>query len=293
MIVVAGGDTDPNILFLLQRLADSGLPHRALCVGSSGVPSLTWTLSDDRLSINGATLRPTALFLRYDVFTYLGDRRPESRRRAARWYQAWIAWVLAHEDVAFLNRKYGMRQPSKPYMLHRARCLGLDVPDSIVTNEPVHHGGSAEQDWIVKPIDGGEYTRTLTDAHSDNRWTGRDGQEPMIMQRRLVPPDLRIYRINDRWFAFALQSRELDYRTTRDVTIQPVPEPTELIRPLGQLMDEVGLDFGAADFKTCPDTGCYRFLEVNSAPMFAAFDRIAKGCLSAAILEWLRANSKG
>jgi hypothetical protein len=27
--------------------------------------------------------------------------------------------------------------------------------------------------------------------------------------------------------------------------------------------------------------------------MFAAFDRVAKGCLSAAILEWLRANSKG
>jgi hypothetical protein len=58
-------------------------------------------------------------------------------------------------------------------------------------------------------------------------------------------------------------------------------------------MDEVGLDFGAADFKTCPDTGSYRFLEVNSAPMFAGFDRVAKGCLSAAILEWLRANSKG
>ena len=94
MFVVAGGDTDPNILLLAERLTDSGLPHRALCAGTSGVPSLTWTLSDDRLSINGATLRPTALFLRYDVFTYLGDRRPESRRRAVRWYQAWMAWVL-------------------------------------------------------------------------------------------------------------------------------------------------------------------------------------------------------
>src|SRR5690349_13904422 len=177
-------------------------------------------------------------------------------------------------------------------MLHRARCLGLDVPDSIVTNEPSRHGGNAEQDWIVKPIDGGEYTRTLADALSDTRWTGQGGQEPTIMQRRLVP-DLRIYRIGDRWFAFALQSSKLDYRATRDVTIEPVPAPTEPIRPLGRLMDEVSLDFGAADFKTCPETGCYQFLEVNSAPMFAAFDRVAKGCLSSAILEWLRANSKG
>jgi hypothetical protein len=52
-------------------------------------------------------------------------------------------------------------------------------------------------------------------------------------------------------------------------------------------MDEFGLDFGAADFKASPETGRPLFLEVNSAPMFAAFDRVAAGALCDAILDWL------
>lgn len=34
----------------------------------------------------------------------------------------------------------------------------------------------------------------------------------------------------------------------------------------------IGLDFAAADYKTCADTGKLKFLEVNTAPMFVAFD---------------------
>jgi hypothetical protein len=52
-------------------------------------------------------------------------------------------------------------------------------------------------------------------------------------------------------------------------------------------MEHLGLDFGAADFKRCPETGDYRFLEVNSAPMFSAFDRVVSGALSGAIVDWL------
>ncbi len=54
-------------------------------------------------------------------------------------------------------------------------------------------------------------------------------------------------------------------------------------------MDRLGLDFGAADFKICPRTGARLFLEVNSAPMFAGFDRAAGGALADTILDWLGA----
>ena len=52
-------------------------------------------------------------------------------------------------------------------------------------------------------------------------------------------------------------------------------------------MDALNLDFGAADFKTSPDTGRYLFLEVNSSPMFAAFDAVSDGAVSKAILDWM------
>ena len=51
------------------------------------------------------------------------------------------------------------------------------------------------------------------------------------------------------------------------------------------------MDFGAADFKTDPETGELCFLEVNTSPMFAAFDQVAGGKLAEAILETLSRNA--
>lgn len=63
--------------------------------------------------------------------------------------------------------------------------------------------------------------------------------------------------------------------------------PADLAGPLGALMSAQGRDFGAADFKTCPETGRFPFLEVNSAPMFSGFDRVARGAIAAPMLDAL------
>jgi hypothetical protein len=289
MILVAGGDADPNLAHLLRRLDARGAPHRALLAGASASPRLTWRLGDGTLWIDGAEVRPTALFLRHDVFTHLRDRRPDSHRRAGRWYQALLSWALAQEDVALLNRGYGARHASKPYALLLARRMGLAVPETLVTTEPDALDRLDGAEWIAKPVNGGEYTRELAAARADEGWRLRFAAEPTIVQRRLVGPELRIYRVGERWLAFALRSEALDYRATPAVGIEAVPAPHDLTLPLGRMMDRLSLDFGAADFKICPRTGARLFLEVNSAPMFAGFDRAAGGALADAILDWLGA----
>lgn len=289
MILVAGGDADPNLTRLLRRLAGRGTDHLALLVGASAAPRLTWDLGRDRLWIGGVEARPTALFLRHDVFSHLADRRPEVQSRATRWYQTLMSWALAHEDVAFPNRAYGARQASKPHVLHLARRAGLAVPETLVTNDPRDLDPADEAAWVVKPVNGGEYTRPLADARTDEVWRRRCAEAPALVQRRLVGPEQRIYRVGERWFAFHLRSGALDYRADPGVEVAAVPAPDDLTAPLGRLMDRLGLDFGAADFKTCPETGAPLFLEVNSAPMFAAFDGVAAGALCDAILDWLGA----
>lgn len=286
MLIVAGGNADPNINCLLRRLANRSEGYLVLCTNASS-PRMTWTLSDDRLMIDGVEVNAEALFLRYDVFTYLRDRQVESQQRAARWYHAILAWALAHDNVAFLNRRYGAQQTSKPYVLTLARSLGLSVPASIVTNAAMALTGTDVDQWIVKPVDGGEYTRILDEAVADEDWVRRNGAVPMIVQRRLVAPDLRVYRIGERWFGFKLLSAAVDYRTAAGVSIMPLRPTPDIVDPLSRLMDRLGLDFGAADFKTCPETGRLLFLEVNPAPMFSAFDGVADGALADAILDWL------
>jgi hypothetical protein len=293
MILVAGGDADPNLAHLLRHLSVKGAPHRALLVGASALPRLTWRLGDGTLWIDGTEVRPTALFLRHDVFTHLRDRRPESHRRAARWYQVLLSWALAHEDIAFLNRRYGARHASKPHILILARRIGLAIPDTLVTSELETVDGLAATEWIAKPVNGGEYTRDLASTRAEEGWRLRLAAEPTIIQRRLVGPELRIYRVGERWLAFMLRSEALDYRATSAVEIEAASAPHDLTLALGRLMDRLDLDFGAADFKTCPRTGAWLFLEVNSAPMFAGFDRAACGALADAILDWLAAPRRG
>ncbi len=289
---MAGGDTDPNLARLLRRLSARGVDHLALLAGAAGSPRLTWRLDDDTLSVDGAAVVPKAVFLRHDVFAHLADGRAESRTRAARWHQAVLSWALAHEGVALLNRGHGARQAAKPHVLHLARRAGLAVPETLVTSD----AGAFESEaagWIAKPVNGGEHTRPLDEALADGVWRRRSAAEPAIVQRRLVGPELRVYRVGPRWFAFALRSKALDYRTDPGVEVAVVPAPDALTAPLGRLMDGLGLDFGAADFKACPETGRPLFLEVNSAPMFAGFDRVAQGALCDAILDWLAAAGGG
>jgi D-alanine-D-alanine ligase-like ATP-grasp enzyme len=83
-------------------------------------------------------------------------------------------------------------------------------------------------------------------------------------------------------------SDDLDYRENQSARVEPLDEvPGDVGEGLTRLMDRLGLDFGAADFKTCPDTGRLLFLEINTGPMFAAFDQASKGAVTAALADFL------
>jgi hypothetical protein len=63
--------------------------------------------------------------------------------------------------------------------------------------------------------------------------------------------------------------------------------PIAVVERLGACAAAVRADFCAFDLKTDPHTGSPCFLAMNSAPMFAAFDRCAGGALTSAMLDYL------
>lgn len=287
MILIVGGKDDPNITGLVRRAATRGVPYLALLVGAEPGPNIDWDIVQDRLEINGSVVQPRAVFLRYDIFMNLRDGRPESQRRAARWHETVLSWVLAHEEVAFFNRRYGTRRITKPSLLHLAKSVGIAIPQTTVTNDTERLDRSRADQWIVKPVNGGEYTRVLADAYADQAWLGQFSSEPTIVQQRLDAPDLRIYRVGDHWFGFTLESEAIDYRIDNKVRIRPARATMDLVVPLARLMNHLGLDFGAADYKRSSETGEFLFLEVNSAAMFTSFDRVLGGAISERMIEWL------
>lgn len=252
-------------------------------IGPDSHPAVAWDVAGDVLRLAGAPVRPAAVFCRQDVFS-------SGVHRAAAWYTTVTGWALAHPEVRMLNRGHQRLAPNKPAMLHAARAAGLGVADTLVTNDLREVADLRRRaELVVKPVEGGEYTQSLDDDLVAAT-PAREGvaPSPALVQRLLVPPELRLFGAAGRWFGFRVESAALDYRTDPDVRVLADPDvPAQLIAGVGRLMEAHGLDFAAADFKSAADGGGYRFLELNSWPMFAAFDRAVGGELAGALLDWL------
>lgn len=290
-LLVAGGDTDPNLAAILRCLENRGIAYEALLIGRYMHPRITWDLDSDQLLINGQQRSPGALFIRNDVFTGLATGRPGSFQRAMAWYTTVSGWALSHRNVRMLNRATTLHLTNKTQVLHLAREVGFEIPSTLISNdfELLSHELERRQ-LVVKPVNGGDYTKELREALEIATVVNSSLASPAIVQERLIPPEVRVYRIDKSYFAYQLVADALDYRSTSDCNVVPLELsklPEGLIDRLAALMDRLDLDFGAADFKASSQTNRLLFLEINNSPMFAAFDAVSEGRLTDAMVNFL------
>ena len=284
MILVAGGQLDPSIGALLRRLTQRRVAFVDLLVGPNLVPDLTIDLKRNVLRLNGQTIRPTACFMRYDVFLQMQSHDPAAHRATQNWYAAIKGWELADGDVRGFNKGAIGSDSNKFQNLALARSVGFDVPDTLVTNQ--FAGLRRAKHLIQKPTVGGEYTVPLDAWRKNLDPKDRIAAYPRFVQNRLKRPELRVYRIGRAFFGFHLHSDDVDYRERNRVRLDFVAPPPDVVTKLRALTDRLRLDFAAADLM--PDAkGRLHFLEVNSQPMFAAFDAVAGGALCDAIIDHL------
>lgn len=287
-LLVAGGTADPNMDTLVRRAMERGVRTYTALAGDGGEPQVSWEVDEDRLVIDGEEVRPTGAFLRHDVFGPRGRPGPEPAKRALAWTATLSGWLRVHPEVRVINARME-RDNNKPHILRVARKVGLEVPPTRVTNDRVALERLAREGaWIAKPVAGGDFCRELSAVLSETKGP----LPPLLVQPRLEQPEVRVYGVGARRIAFAMRSDALDYRARTDTVVQPLP--IEEVQPgivdgLGRLMEVLGMDYAAADFKTDPRTGRLLFLEINSSPMFAAFDRVSGGAVGGALVELLTA----
>lgn len=292
MILVAGGQLDFNIGRLLGRMLQRRVPFVEVLVGPKLVPSITLDLAKDELRLNGALIRPTACFMRHDVFLQMSGKSRHAQAAALNWYNAIKGWELAHDDVRGFNKTSFGTENTKLHNLYLARSVGFAVPDTLVTNEFERAAASMRGALIEKPVAGGEYTARLADLAGKLKGADAVARYPRFVQRKLARPEMRVYRIGDAIIAFHLASRDLDYREHNRVKLTVARAPRKIEARLRALTDRLGLDFAAADFMR-DRRGEYCFLEVNTQPMFAAFDKVANGRVCDAIIDHLMRGRSG
>jgi RimK-like ATP-grasp domain len=202
-------------------------------------------------------------------------------------------------DARFVNPVLPQLGAVKPRQLDVARRVGLDVPDTIITDSPsavtafvethkgvVHKSLSAHQDRFLE-------TR---------RWSEQDRQAlaglriaPSIFQEEISgPADVRITVVGSQLFAasFSVSSTEhrVDTRLDLDAPCQEHQLPVEVAGRLQAFMRELGLVFGTIDMRIDQD-GRYFLLEVNPQGQFLYIEVLTGMPISAAVADMLSTGS--
>lgn len=319
-LLLAGGHHDPNLTVLANAAQTANVELLDMRLPASESPAFCWNLDEgapqfqsqqmnarqnDVQLMNAKQIKATGAFIRHDVFGGMTDPRPEVSARASGWYQTLMGWLLSDPSIRLFNRHISPAAMNKPAALMFAREAGLRIPPTWITNEPGKFANdsldplklsslkldqlehSQQEKMIAKPVLGGDYCYSLAEALAKTDLRNGIAAVPAIVQKRLAAPEIRIYVIGSSAFAFEVRSASLDYRVNQDAELILLPEVPQELFLLRKLMSRLGMDFGAADFKTDPDTGQLVFLELNTGPMFARFDQVSGGQICAAIIREL------
>ncbi|WNG48654.1 MvdD family ATP-grasp ribosomal peptide maturase [Archangium minus] len=217
------------------------------------------------------------------------DMEPQLRQPSVEESRRLVYGMLAALDVFQLDAVERVRRAGhKPLQLALARDLGLEVPRTLMTNDPEAvrtFAASCPGGVVTKMMSSfavhdaqGEELVVFTTPLSAEALEELEGLElcPMTFQERLAKAlELRVTVVGDRVMAAAIDSQALpgareDWRR-EGVALLDAWRPYTLPEPVHtrvlKLMDALGLNYGAFDFIVTPE-GRHVFLEVNPSGEF-------------------------
>ncbi len=186
----------------------------------------------------------------------------------------------------------------KVYQLRVAQELGLQIPRTLVSNDPnevrAFVAARGAEPTVYKSFSATEQEWRETRLLKPEELAGLDNvaYAPVIFQE-YVPADvdLRITMVGEAIFAAAIHSQEssypVDFRMDMaQVRVEGVQLPAEVEAGLHALMNHLGLIYGAIDMRRTPD-GRYVFLEVNPAGQWLFIEQRTDQPISATLAALL------
>ncbi len=279
-LLIVGGDSDPNTRRVVDQAHLRGIDYVFWDTDVPDTRQVAWDLVQPVIDLGDLRLRPAAAFLRCNVFN------EAAAENAYAVHDTVESFALAWSDIRILNRRTSGAVNNKSRNLMLAQQCGFAIPETTVLGEssPLVHHPAADR-VIVKPLAGGDHAAVVSGLIADpERLTT---MPPQFVQEKLDGENLRVFSIGGTLFAFHLKTDHIDYRTDENVTVRAIEVPPQLAAPIGDLVDRLGFDYCALDFRCRDGFDEPVFLEINSFPMFVAFDDAGENRLADAILNFL------
>jgi glutathione synthase/RimK-type ligase-like ATP-grasp enzyme len=206
-----------------------------------------------------------------------------------------ISGVFASMDHAwFVNDPQRQNSAVKPLQLRLAEQLGLRIPDTLITNDPVAAAtfiDRHERRVVHKTLTAPRHRFLPTKAWSES---DRDVLDQLVIAPTIFQEmvtnclELRITVVGEQVFAAAFRPAAglIDGRLDVGTPYCAHALPYELSRRLLALVRQLGLVFSTIDMKLTDD-GEYVFLELNPMGQYLYIEILAGLPLTAAIAELL------
>ncbi len=219
-----------------------------------------------------------------------------------------FAYNESHEAIAGLWQMldvFWMNHPTrdevaarKAYQLGVARSSGLEIPPTLISNDPAE-----VRNFLAERGSRGTIYKAFSATQQEWRETRlvRDEERALLDQVRHAPVifqeyvparfDLRVTVVGDQIFAAAIHSQDTQYQVDFRIDmnrakVEPHELPTEVATSLAGFMARLGLVYGAIDMRLTPD-GRYVFLEVNPAGQWLFVEGRTGQPISAAVAHTL------
>ena len=290
-IAIIGGEKDFNLIRLASYVNNqTSLKANLILFGENENYSFHFNLNKNLLFLNNEEFSCKSVFIRTDIFKHQITKNPKDQECSENWRHAFSAWLLANPEIKVLNRKLLTQS-----YFHKANSLliakkhGIAIPETLISNSTSQINSVLdEQDLIYKPILGGGHAKELDSKFDPERFKENIITEPFFFQEKLEYPELRVFFIGGKFFSFEINSTELDYRENRSkLNMELVETPKHLISKIQAVNEEIGLSYSACDLKYSSKIKDFKFLEINTSPMFNSFDKVCDYKISEAIISTL------
>ena len=214
--------------------------------------------------------------------------------------EAFYGLWLGLDDVLWINHPTRTEDAAlKPYHLKMAQKVGLEIPRTLITNNPEDARQFVEEHGINKTV---YKAFSATEQNWRETRTLRSEEVSLLDNLRFAPVifqeyipaqcDLRVTIVGDDIFAAAIYSQhtayKIDYRMEiSSATIEPYGIPSSTAEGLKNLMNKLDLIYGAVDMRLTPD-GRFVFLEINPAGQWRFIEKYTKQPITNTFAELLK-----
>lgn len=300
-VLLVGAASDAHIAAVAQGLDRRGV--EALVVDTLSFPeepSISLGHSLERIIVAGHSVgRPTAVYIR-DIYVHpLSFGVDVAAEMDADWRRTLIAFrEKAQMLLPMLGRFSELGVPvynpmtmewryTKALQIALLDAAGIPVPETVWTNDPDEvRAFAADRRVVYKPVGGGAATRELGPEDLTDERLATLGGAPVTFQE-LVPGDnMRVYCIDgDVVATLRIEAETLDYRQN-ETAVEQAELPDEVLLQCVRATEVLGLRWSGIDIRGDADSG-FRFLELNTSPMFLGFDRRAGSGIADALCDAL------